>query len=565
MTVPALRPFRAEVPQSALEDLRGRLRRALWPDDLPAEYGVTNERVRALAEYWLEKFDWRAFEARLNAYPQFVTEIDGETIHFLHVRSSRADATPLVLTHGWPGSVVEYLDVIGPLTEPESAEAPAFHLVIPSLPGFGFSGPTRSAGWGTHRTAAAWAELMERLGYASYGAVGNDGGSMISPEIGRLAPEKVVGVHVTQLFSFPSGDPAEMADLSEADQAALAHLQWFYENMFSFNQLHSQQPHTLAFALADSPLALLAWNAQLFGEHLDPEFVIANVALYWLTGTGGSSIRFYYENAHATEQPAGPTTVPTGLAMFAGDFQSIRRFAERDHANIVSWNSYDARSGSGGPRDAAGHYAAHEAPEVLVADIRQFFAGLDRWPLLSAAHKALRTAVAGVRNWSLPTPCSAWNATQVLQHAAGDQQGYAAFITGSGGPEFDPFSPSGELSGAPSDFLEPTLRAAAAAFATVAADATAVPTPLPQGALPAPVAVGAAALDAAVHAWDIAVATGQKSPLTPQLAAALLPVAKELAEPLRGFAYAAALESEAGDDAAAELLRYLGRDPLWTA
>jgi uncharacterized protein (TIGR03086 family) len=571
MTVPALRPFRAEIPQSALDDLQSRLRGALWPDDLPAEYGVTNERVRALAEYWLEKFDWRAFEARLNAYPQFQTEIDGETIHFLHVRSSREDATPLVLTHGWPGSIVEYLDVIGPLTEPESAAAPAFHLVIPSLPGFGFSGPTRSAGWGTHRTAAAWAELMSRLGYESYGAAGNDAGSMISPEIGRLVPEKVVGVHVTQLFAFPSGDPAEMAGLSEADQAALAHLQWFYENMFSFNTLHSQQPHTLAFALADSPLGLLAWNAQLFGEHLDADFVLANVALYWLTRTGGSSIRFYYEDAHTTAHPEGPTTVPTGLAMFAGDFQSIRRFAERDHANIVSWNSYDTSTGSDGPRDAAGHYAAHEAPDVLVGDIRRFFAGLTRstaWPILDAAHEALRSAVAGisgVSDWSAPTPCADWNVTQVLQHAGGDQLGYAAFITGEDGPDFNPFAPSGELDGAASDFLEPKLAAATAAFATVAPDAVAVPTPLPQGALPAPVAVGAAALDAAVHAWDIAVATGQASPLTAELAEALLPVAKELAEPLRGFAYAPALAGQPDDDAVSTLLRYLGRDPLWTA
>ncbi|MET9000632.1 TIGR03086 family metal-binding protein [Amycolatopsis sp. NPDC004169] len=568
MTVPALRPFRVEIPQAALADLENRLRGALWPDELPAEYGVTNERVRALAEYWLEKFDWRAFEARLNAYPQFVTEIDGEEIHFLHVRSSRADATPLVLTHGWPGSIVEYLDVIGPLTEPASAGEPAFHLVIPSLPGFGFSGPTRSAGWGTRRTAAAWAELMSRLGYEKYGAVGNDGGSMISPEIGRLVPEKVVGVHVTQLFSFPSGDPAEMADLSEADQAALAHLQWFSENMFSFNILHSQQPHTLAFALTDSPLGLLAWNAQLFGEHLDPEFVVANVALYWLTRTGGSSIRFYYENAKATSHPEGPTTVPTALAMFAGDFQSIRRFAERDHANIVSWNSYDVTSSSGGPRDAAGHYAAHEATEVLVADIRKFFARLNRgtaWPLLESAHEALRSVLAGVTDWAAPTPCTEWNVTQVLQHAAGDQLGYAAAITGTGGPDFNPFAPSGTLPTPPAEFLEPTLSAASSAFATVPVGAAAVPTPLPQGALPAEVAVGAAALDAAVHAWDIAVATGQKSPLTPELAAELLPVARQLAEPLRGFAYAPALETSPSDNAAATLLRYLGRNPEWKA
>ncbi|WP_051267349.1 epoxide hydrolase family protein [Nakamurella lactea] len=375
----AIRPFRIDIPQAQLDDLADRLGRTIWPNELSGvgdSYGVPVGRVQALATYWRDEFDWRALEARLNRYPQFVTEIDGEDIHFLHVRSTREDATPLVLTHGWPGTILEYLDVIGPLTEPEAADQPAFHLVIPSLPGFGFSGPTRSTGWNRYRTAAAWVELMHRLGYRRYGAVGNDGGSMVSPEIGRLDPENVVGVHVTQLFSFPSGDPSDFADLSEADQAALGHLQWFYENKMSFNTLQSQQPQTLAYALADSPVGLLGWNAQLFGESLDPEFVIANVAIHWLTGTAGSAIRFYYEDAHTADQPTGPTTVPTGLAMFAGDFQSIRKFADRDHGNIVSWNSYDGNASGGGANDAAGHYAAHEAPAVLVGDIRQFYARL---------------------------------------------------------------------------------------------------------------------------------------------------------------------------------------------
>jgi epoxide hydrolase len=379
MTSTEIRPYRVEIPQAALDDLAERLRRALWPDELPGadgSYGVTNERVRDLAGYWLDGFDWRAVEAQLNSYPQFVTDIDGESIHFLHVRSSRADATPLLLTHGWPGSVIEYLDLIGPLTEPGDPGLPAFHVVIPSLPGFGFSGPTRSPGWNRYRTAQAWAELMGRIGYRRYGAVGNDAGSMISPELGRTDPEHVIGVHVTQLFSFPSGDPAEFSGLSEADQAALGHLQWFYDNMFSFNTLHSQQPQTLAFALADSPVGLLAWNAQLFGESLDRDFVLANVAVYWLTGTSGSAIRFYYEDAHHPGQPAGPTTAPAGLAMFGGDFQSIRRFAERDHSNIVSWHAYGQPAPGGSPADAPGHYAAHEATDVLVADIQEFFRGL---------------------------------------------------------------------------------------------------------------------------------------------------------------------------------------------
>jgi pimeloyl-ACP methyl ester carboxylesterase len=375
-----IRPFRVDVPQADLDDLAARLRNTRWPDALPGtgdSYGTASQRVQDLAVYWLDGFDWRAVEARLNSFPQFVTEIDGEDIHFLHIRSRRADATPLVLTHGWPGSVVEYLDVIGPLTEPESADEPAFHLVIPSLPGFGFSGPTRTPGWNRYRTARAWAELMGHLGYTRYGAVGNDAGSMISPEIGRVDGAHVAAVHVTQLFSFPSGDPAEFEDLSEADGAALAHLQWFYDNKFSFNVVQSEQPQTLAFALTDSPAGLLAWNAQLFGESLDPDFILANVAIYWLTGTAASSLRFYYEDAHAGPQPSGPTSTPTGLAMFAGDFQSIRRFAERDHAGIVSWNSYGQPAAAGGTqRDAAGHYAAHEATAVLVSDIRQFFGKL---------------------------------------------------------------------------------------------------------------------------------------------------------------------------------------------
>jgi pimeloyl-ACP methyl ester carboxylesterase len=375
----AIRPFSIDVPQAQLDDLADRLRRAIWPNELAGvadAYGVPNERVRALAEYWLEDFDWRALEAKLNSYPQFVTEIEGEDIHFLHIKSPRTDAMPVILSHGWPGSILEYLDVIAPLTEPESADAPAFHLVIPSLPGFGFSGPTRSTGWGRNRTAKAWVELMSRLGYERYGAIGNDGGSMISPEIGRIDTDHVVGVHVTQLFSFPTGDPSEFEGMSEQDMAGLAHLQWFYDNKMAFNTLHSQQPQTLAFALSDSPVGLLGWNAQLFGEGLDADFVIGNVAIYWLTGTAGSSIRFYYEDAHATQQPTDPTTAPTALAMFKGDFQSIRRFAERDHSNIVSWNSYDVSTGQGGANDAAGHYAAHEATDVLVGDIREFFAKL---------------------------------------------------------------------------------------------------------------------------------------------------------------------------------------------
>jgi pimeloyl-ACP methyl ester carboxylesterase len=266
---------------------------------------------------------------------------------------------------------VEYLDVIGPLSDPRAHggdPANAFHLVIPSLPGYALSGPTTEPGWNRYRTAAAWVELMDRLGYERFGAVGNDAGSFVSPEVGRLAPERVIGVHVTQIFSFPSGDPAEFARLTDEDNAALAHLQWFEDNLSAFNKIHAQQPQTLAYALTDSPIGTLAWNAQLFGaDAVDDEFVLDNVMLYWLTGTEASSIRFYYEDAHAATTPTGSTTVPIGLAQFGMDFHSIRTFAERDHRDVRSWNVYDV----------GGHYAAHQVPDVFVDDVRGFFAGLD--------------------------------------------------------------------------------------------------------------------------------------------------------------------------------------------
>jgi pimeloyl-ACP methyl ester carboxylesterase len=365
-----IRPFRIEIPEADLADLRDRLGRTRWPDELPGvgwDYGVALDYVKRLAEYWRTSYDWRAWEAKLNQYPQFTTEIDGQNIHFLHVRSPEPDATPLILTHGWPGSIVEYLDVIGPLTDPRSYgadPADAFHLVIPSLPGFAFSGPTDDTGWNRYRTAKAWAELMERLGYDRYGAVGNDGGSFVSPELGRVAPDHVIGVHVTQIYSFPSGDPAEFEGLTEKDMAALEHLKWFSENKMAFNQLQSTQPQTLAYALLDSPVGQLAWNAQLFGD-LDADFILTNVVIYWLTRTAGSSARFYYEDAHATH-PTEPTTTPTGVAMFAGDFQSIRPFADRDHKNIVRWSEYDG----------GGHYAAHQASDLLIGDVRSFFQDL---------------------------------------------------------------------------------------------------------------------------------------------------------------------------------------------
>jgi pimeloyl-ACP methyl ester carboxylesterase len=365
----AISPFRIDIPQDALDDLHDRLARPCWPDELPDAgwtYGVPLAYVQDLVDHWRNRYDWRAVEARLNGLPQFTTTIDGQSVHFVHVRSPESDALPLIATHGWPMSFVEYLDLLGPLTDPcaHGGDAgDAFHLVIPSIPGIGFSGPTREPGWDTRRVARAWVELMARLGYERYGAHGNDAGSQISPEVGRFDPDHVVGVHVTQLFSFPSGDPAEFADLSAEDQASLQFLQDFTaRGGLAYNAYQSAQPQTLAYALQDSPVGWLAWVCQLFGDAVDADYIITNAAIYWLTRTVGSSVRRYY--ADANSKPATePTTAPTGVAIFAEDFQSIRRFAARDHQNIVQWNRYDRGT----------HFSPHDAPDLLLGDIRAFF------------------------------------------------------------------------------------------------------------------------------------------------------------------------------------------------
>lgn len=381
-----IRPFRIAIPQAALDDLHDRLDRTRWANELPPpeptednvrnspvppgwEQGVPLEYVKRLVAYWRNGYDWRAWEARINAHPQFTTEIDGQNVHFLHVRSPESGATPLLLTHGWPTSCVEYLDLIGPLTDPRAHggdPADAFHVVVPDWLGFAFSGPTREPGWNIYRVAAAWVELMRRLGYDRYGAHGNDGGSMVSPEMGRLVPEHVIGVHVTQLFSFPSGEPAEFEGLTQEDLQHLQHLQFlqaFNDEMAGYAKLLGSKPQNVAHALADSPAGQLAWSAQLLGgEGISDDFVLTNVSIYWLTNTSASANRTYYEHQHA-QHPTEPTTTPTGLASFANDFRPVRRFAERDHHNIVSWNEY--------PR--GGHWATQEAPDLLIGDLRAFF------------------------------------------------------------------------------------------------------------------------------------------------------------------------------------------------
>ena len=380
----AIVPFKIDVPQAVLDDLNARLSNTRWPDELPGagwDYGVPLDYIKGLTEYWRTSYDWWAQEAKLNAFPQFMTTIDGQPVHFLHVTSPEPDALPLLLTHGWPGSVAEFIDVIGPLTDPRSHggnPADAFHLVIPALPGFGFSGPTHEKGWNLARTARAWAELMRRLGYERYGAQGGDLGALISPELGHVDPEHVVGVHLNAatVGFIPWGeiDSAELATFSDREKASLGRMQKFLSDEGSaYFKVHANRPQTIAYALTDSPVGQLAWavdrmHAWVQGpieDALTRDQILTNVMFYWITGTGGSAARFYYENMHmAADWGRAPSATPIGVAAFAEDV-AIRRYGERGN-NLVHWAEFDR----------GGHFAAMEAPDLLVGDMREFFRGL---------------------------------------------------------------------------------------------------------------------------------------------------------------------------------------------
>lgn len=370
-----IRPFTIDIPQADLDDLRERLSRTRLPRQLPGagwERGVPAGHLAELIDHWATAYDWRAHEAELNAHPQFVTTIDGQDIHFLHVRSPEPDATPLALTHGWPGSVVEFLDVIGPLSDPRAHggdPADAFHLVIPSLPGFGFSAPLAEGGWTLGRIARAWAELMARLGYARYGAQGGDWGSGVSRELGRIDAEHVIGVHVNYLLTFPSGRPGELDGLGGDDLKRLEALDRFRGELGGYMAIQTTRPQTPAFGLADSPAGQLAWIAEKFQEWtehgVDRDRMLTNVSLYWLTNTADSAAQIYWEFAHAWSMPERSPT-PTGVAVFPYDIAPpVRRLAERTD-RITHWTEF----GHGG------HFAAMEQPEALVGDVRAFFRSL---------------------------------------------------------------------------------------------------------------------------------------------------------------------------------------------
>ncbi|QSE90437.1 epoxide hydrolase [Rhodococcus pseudokoreensis] len=383
-TTKSIRPFRIDIAQSQLDDLADRLARTRFGTPLPGDdwtTGVPTSYLVDLVAYWRDEFDWRAQEKSLNTIPQFVTEIDGQNIHFLHVRSPEPDALPLVLTHGWPGSFVEFLDVIGPLADPAAHggnPADAFHVVVPSLPGFGFSGPVRESGWNMTRIAGAWAELMGRLGYDRYGVQGGDIGAGVSPEVARIARDAVVGVHLNGNVGVPFHelDEAERASLTPLEQDRLDRVSRFMTDEFGYISIQSTRPATLGAALADSPVGQLAWIVDKFREWTYPretlphevigiDRLLTNVMLYWLTGTASSAayVGYMQESSWATDNSV--SSVPTAVIVFAHDV-GIRRYAEREHA-ITRWTDVE---------DRGGHFAALEEPETLTADVREFFAEL---------------------------------------------------------------------------------------------------------------------------------------------------------------------------------------------
>src|SRR6204780_3452711 len=386
-----IRPFRVDMPDEAIADLRRRIAARRWPSrELVADrsQGVQLATLQELAGYWTTDYDWGACEAKLNALPQFKTEIDGLDIHFIHVKSQHADALPLIMTHGWPGSVIELLDSVGPLTDPTAhggRAEDAFNLVLPSLPGYGFSAEPSEIGWNPSRIASAWAELMHRLGYIRYVAQGGDQGASITDAMGRLAPEGLLGIHMNLLVTALGGGamPAE----TEQERAALEQTQTFRTSGFGYFLEQATRPQTIGYALLDSPVALAAWmldhdtdsyykisRAFLDGQpsgHLTREQIVDNITLYWLTGTGASAARSYWENTQAAIAAAGKprpdVKLPVGFTTFPGEiFRAPRSWVEKSYPTLTYFNEVDK----------GGHFAAWEEPELFATEIRAAFSPL---------------------------------------------------------------------------------------------------------------------------------------------------------------------------------------------
>jgi epoxide hydrolase len=373
----AIAPFRIDVPQSTLDDLRQRLDRTRYPDQIPGtdwDYGAELSTVRELIDYWRTGYDWRRHEAELNSYPNFTTSIDGQSIHFLHARSTHEHALPLVISHGWPGSIVEFLKVLGPLTQPEKHggdAGDAFHVVCPSLPGYGFSEVTKTRGWDARRIAEAFAELMARLGYQRYGAQGGDWGAIVGTELALLDAAHVCGLHTNMPLAFPDSS----VELTEEERAIVAEMQQWERNEAGYQKIQGTKPQTLGFGLTDSPAGLAAWITEKFRTWSDcngdvesvftKDELLTNITVYWVTGTITSSTRLYYEvfKGGRIGLLENKVAVPTGVARFPKEIMRFPRKWVENHYNVTHWTTM--------PR--GGHFAAMEQPELFVEDVRKFF------------------------------------------------------------------------------------------------------------------------------------------------------------------------------------------------
>jgi len=387
-----IRPFQIEIPEEQIGDLRGRIAATRWPgkelvDD--RSQGVQLATLQALARYWADEYDFGRIEKRLNALPQFTTEIDGVEIHFIHVRSQHEDALPLIMTHGWPGSVIELLETIGPLTDPTAhggRPEDAFHLVLPSIPGYGYSGEPTEIGWYSGRVAQAWAELMQRLGYTRYVAQGGDQGAAVTDDMARQAPEGLMGVHLN-LLRTALGSTAGLPTESEQERAAVEAVTTFRTSGFGYFLEQSTRPQTIGYALLDSPVALAGWmidhdtdsyhkisRAFLDGRPvggLTRDHILDNITLYWLTATGASAARSYWEGGRAAALAAGqtppPVSIRVGFTTFPGEiFRAPRSWVEKSYPNVVYFNE----------AERGGHFAAWEEPELFSAEVRAAFRSL---------------------------------------------------------------------------------------------------------------------------------------------------------------------------------------------
>jgi pimeloyl-ACP methyl ester carboxylesterase len=372
----AIEPFTLAIQDDALADLRTRLGRTRWPNrETVADWsqGAPLERVRTLCDHWAGAYDWRRCEARLNALGQYRTMIDGLGIHFLHVRSPNADALPLILTHGWPGSVIEFLKVLGPLTDPAAHggdPADAFHVVAPSLPGYGFSDKPAATGWGVEHIAEAWIALMRRLGYRRFAAQGGDWGAAVTTAIGMKRPPECAAIHLNMPIVFPEAD--DFTQLTEAEAASVASMRFYQESDSGYAKQQGTRPQTLGYGLTDSPAGQAAWIYEKFYAWTDndgePESALSrdemldNIMLYWLPATAASSARLYWESADVFK--AMPLDLPIGISIYPKEiFRPSRRWAERSYANIIHWNELDR----------GGHFAAFEQPDRFVNELRTCF------------------------------------------------------------------------------------------------------------------------------------------------------------------------------------------------